>query len=198
MLIIRSLKSFIWKSLNYLHKYIAAPRMIMGYKNANGTRVSNTRISNTTSIIYQKNLHLADNIFIGHYNFIEASNEITIEEGCQISNYVSIISHSSHISIRLYGNDYTKHKGHIGYMAGPISIGRYSFIGPHSTIMPNSSIGKGSIVTAYSMVKGNFPDFAIISGNPAKVIGDTRDMDKKYLDENPDLQHLYNEWAIDK
>ena len=61
--------------------------------------------------------------------------------------------------------------------------------------MPNTNIVKGSIISAYSMVKGTFPDFAIIAGNPAKQIGDTRDMDKEYLENNNELQQYYNEWA---
>jgi acetyltransferase-like isoleucine patch superfamily enzyme len=61
--------------------------------------------------------------------------------------------------------------------------------------MPETTIGKGSIVAAYSYVKGSFPDFAIISGNPAKVVGDTRELDKKYLDENPELNEYYNRWT---
>ncbi|MCC2644573.1 MAG: acyltransferase [Burkholderiales bacterium] len=170
--------------------------MIMGYKNSGCNHpVSQTRISNTTCIIGPENLHLANNIFIGHYNFIEASNNIKIGEGCQITNYISILSHSSHISIRLYGKHYIKQKNHIGYVHGSVIIGAYSFIGPHSTIMPGTTIGKGCIVSAYSMVKGDFPDFAIISGNPAIVSGDTRDMDKKYLEENPQLFEFYNEWV---
>ncbi len=169
--------------------------MVMGYTNPGGIYVPTTRISNTTSLINPNNLNLADNIFIGHYNFIEASNQISISEGCQITNYVSIISHSSHISIRLYGKHYTQHKEHIAYVRGAVSIGAYSFIGPHSTIMPGTSIGKGSIVSAYSLVKGTFPDFAIIGGNPAVVIGDTRDMDKQYLQDNPSLRDFYNEWV---
>jgi acetyltransferase-like isoleucine patch superfamily enzyme len=172
--------------------------MVMGYTNPGGVYMPTTRISNTSSIVNPHDLKLADNIFIGHYNFIEASNQISIGEGCQITNYVSILSHSSHISIRLYGKQYTKHTEHIGYVRGSISIGAYSFIGPHSTIMPGTSIGKGSIVSAYSLVKGEFPDFAIIGGNPAAVIGDTRDLDKQYLENNPSLCEFYNEWVNDK
>lgn len=193
--IINYTKQFIWKIFNCLNKYIAAPRMIMGYKNCNGIFVEKTRISNTTSIVSPENLQLGDNIFIGHYNFIEASNKIIIGEGCQITNYTSILSHSSHISIRLYGKHYIGQKEHIGYITGSVNIGKYSFIGPHSTIMPESKIGKGSLIAAYSFVKGEFPDFAIISGNPATVIGDTRELDRQYLDENPQLLEFYKEWA---
>ena len=170
------------------------PTMILGYKQ-NSEYLDDVRIGNTTVINARENLKIANHVFIGHYNFIEASNGIIIEEGCQISNFVSITTHSSHISIRLYGADYTKYKNLYGYVTGPIHIGKYTFIGPHSVIMPNTTIGKGSIVTAFAYVEGEFPDFSIISGNPAKIIGDTRQIDKIFLENYPELQILYDQWA---
>jgi acetyltransferase-like isoleucine patch superfamily enzyme len=168
--------------------------MLSHYKQ-DGKLLKNVRISNTTVINAMKNLKLSDNIFIGHYNFIEASNGITIEEGCQITNFITITTHSSHISIRLYGSEYVKNHDLIGYIIGSIHIGKYSFIGPHSVIMPGSNIGKGSIVSAYSYVKGTFPDYAIISGNPAIVVGDTREMDKEFLENYPQLKTFYDAWT---
>jgi len=192
------MKKLVWKFLNLLNKYIAKPRMVLGYTRFDGTYLSNTRISNTTDIIASQFLDLADNVFIGHYNILEASNGITIGEGCQVSNFTSILTHSSHQSIRLYGAHYIENNGkHLGYVTGSVSIGKYTFVGPHSVIMPGSKIGKGSIVAAYSLVKGEFPDFAIIAGNPAQIVGDTRDGDKKFLDNNPELMKYYQEWAND-
>jgi acetyltransferase-like isoleucine patch superfamily enzyme len=83
----------------------------------------------------------------------------------------------------------------IGYVKGSVTIGKYSFIGPHSTVMPGTIIGKGSLVHAYSYVKGEFPDFSIIGGNPAKVLGDTRTIDRTLLDQYPELNSMYNEWT---
>jgi acetyltransferase-like isoleucine patch superfamily enzyme len=82
-----------------------------------------------------------------------------------------------------------------GYIRGSVDIGAYTFIGPHAIIMPDTTIGKGSIVAAFSYVKGNFPDFSIIAGNPAKVVGDTRKIDEQYLKEHPELNEYYTEWA---
>jgi acetyltransferase-like isoleucine patch superfamily enzyme len=170
------------------------PRMRSGFKH-NGQFLPHVRISESTVISFPVNLNLADNLFIGHYNFIEASHGISIEEGVQITNYCSILTHSSHISIRLYGKNYLGKKDPIGYKIGPVKIGQFTFVGPHVTIMPRTSIGKGSLVAAYAYVKGDFPDFSIIAGNPAKVIGDTRTMDKPFLDAHPELQLYYTEWA---
>lgn len=162
-----------------------------------GRELSDTRVGSTTTIIAIDQLELGNNVFIGQYNFIEASNRIRIEEGCQVTNFISILTHSSHIAIRLYGPEYRKVTDPVGYVKGEVAIGKYTFIGPHSTIMPGTKIGKGCIVSAYSMVKGEFPDFSIISGNPAKVTGDTRDLDKNFLAEHPDLKSNYDKWAKD-
>jgi len=168
--------------------------MIYGYKQ-NGELLKDIRIGTSTTLISKENLNLSDNVFIGQYNFIEASNGMQIEEGCQITNYVSILTHSSHISIRLYGEMYRKSSDLVGYIKGKVHIGKYTFIGPHVTIMPNTIIGKGCIVSAYSFVKGEYPDFSIIGGNPAKVIGDTRDMDKELLSLHPEIKEFYKKWA---
>lgn len=192
------MKKFVWQLLNLLNKYIAKPRMVLGYTSFDGTYLAKTRISNTVDIVNPENLNLADNVFIGHYNLLDASNRITIGEGCQISNFISILTHSSHQSVRLYGKHYIEHNGrHKGYIAGEVIIGKYTFIGAHSVIMPGSKIGKGSLVTAYTLVKGEFPDFAIIAGNPAQVVGDTREKDSKLLNEYPELVGYYSEWAND-
>ncbi len=192
------MKKFVWQLLNLLNKYIAKPRMVLGYTSFDGTYLAKTRISNTVDIVNPENLNLADNVFIGHYNILDASNRITIGEGCQISNFISILTHSSHQSVRLYGKHYIEHNGrHKGYITGEVIIGKYSFIGAHSVIMPGSKIGKGSLVTAYTLVKGEFPDFAIIAGNPAQVVGDTREKDSKLLNEYPELVGYYSEWSND-
>lgn len=171
------------------------PVMITGYRTCNREYFDNVRWSSTTHFESRKNLKLSNDIFIGHYNFIEASNGISIGRGCQITNYISIITHSSHNSIRLYGKEYDKYPDPLGYIKGSINIGEYCFIGPHSVIMPSTKIGKGCIVSAFSYVNGEFPDFSIIAGNPAKVIGDTRTGDKILLEKYPELKSFYQAWA---
>lgn len=171
------------------------PEMIWGFTGADGKYLSHTRISNTTYIGNKEKLSIGDHVFIGHYNMIDAGNGLTIEEGCQVTNYVSILTHSSHYSIRLYGKEYSSQKDHTGYLKGKVVIGKYSFIGPHTVIMPGTNIGKGSIVSAFSYVSGTFPDFSIVAGNPAVVTGDTRKIDQPFLDQHPELQELYNQWS---
>lgn len=173
---------------------LTKPRMISGFVRADGIRLRHFRTGSTTIYVYPERFYPEDNVFIGHHNFIEASHEIRIGKGSQITNFISLTTHSSHISIRLYGSHYGGSEMK-GYLTGPISIGEYCFVGPHSVIMPGSQIGKGSIVSAYSYVQGEFPDFSVIKGNPAIVVGDTRTLDETYLAQHPELRPFYQEWA---
>lgn len=56
----------------------------------------------------------------------------------------------------------------------PTKVGRGASIGSNATILPNLSVGVGAIVGAGAVVTRNVPDFAIVVGSPAKIIGDAR------------------------
>ena len=82
-----------------------------------------------------------------------------------------------------------------GWVAGPVVIGPYCFIGPHSLIEAGSRLGRGCIVRAGSVLRGDYPAFSVIAGNPAAVLGDSRDADAEWLAERPELRPHYQAWA---
>ena len=69
----------------------------------------------------------------------------------------------------------------IDYYTGPVVIKDNAVIGGRSIILYNVTIGKNALVAAGGVVTKDVPDFAIVGGNPAKIIGDTRDLYKKRL-----------------
>ena len=54
-------------------------------------------------------------------------------------------------------------------------------LGARSIILYNVTIGKNTIVGAGSVVTKDVPDYAIVVGNPARIVGDTRELLKKRL-----------------
>lgn len=189
------MKTILKKIIYYFSQKYNTPYM-KNYTKFNNKKLNNVRISNTTYIGNKSLLDLGNNCYIGHYNIIDASNKIKIGNGCQFGSHVSIYSHSSHIAIRLYGKEYVNHhNNHIGYIKGSVNIGDYTFIGSYSLIEPNVTIGKGSLIKAFSHVKnGVYPDFAILEGRPAQIVGDTREIDAKFLSQHSELKEYYNEW----
>ncbi|MFN5418396.1 MAG: acyltransferase [Flavobacteriia bacterium] len=186
-----SLKNKISKKISVLLNLLSKPVMFQGKSLPFEKDIKDTRISSTTFIDYPQNLKIGENVFVGQFNFIEASNEISIGEGCQITNYVTMTTHSSHDAIRIYGSNYRQEKEFKVYQRGSIHIGNYSYIGPYSLITPGTTIGKGCIVHSYSLLKGDYPDFSIIKGNPGIVVGDTRERDEAILAEYPELRKFH-------
>jgi acetyltransferase-like isoleucine patch superfamily enzyme len=187
------------RALARLLSLASGPRIIYGWQNARGGYCPSTRFSTHTCFECPEGITLADHIFIGHFNRIDGSNGLTIDEGVQITNYVSVLSHSSHRSVRIMGQLYYGHPDPVGYVRRATHIGAYSFVGPHCIIAPGARIGRGVIVQAFSFVSGDVPDFAIVGprtmGQPAVVMGDTREVDASLLAQHPELHAVYAAWA---
>lgn len=63
---------------------------------------------------------------------------------------------------------------------GRVEIGDFVFVGPRAIILPGVRIGKGAIVAAGAVVTKDVPDFAIVGGVPAEVIGERKLTDPHY------------------
>ncbi|MGE3689834.1 MAG: DapH/DapD/GlmU-related protein [Novosphingobium sp.] len=60
---------------------------------------------------------------------------------------------------------------------GEVTIGDRAWIAYRATILPGVTIGEGAVVAAGAVVTGDVEPFAIVAGNPARVVGQRpRDM----------------------
>lgn len=169
------------------------PEMI-GYPLWNGNKITNTRISNASHISNQQNVDIGSGVFIFHNTYIDGYCKVTLSDGVAIGHCTTLVTHAAHDSLRLYGRHYadiTPDQQIRGIIKAPVFIGEYTFIGPNCVIMPGTSIGKGCIVAAFSYVSGEFPDYSIIKGNPATIVGNTQTLDKNYLKRYPELKKTY-------
>ena len=174
-------------------------RVVFGER-SQGVDRPHTRISPAACIEHEDRLTLGDHVFVGPFNFIEASGGVTLEEGVQVTSHVSIVTHSSHRAMRLLGRQFVERSAdhatrRPGWIGGPVHVGAWSFIGPHSLLEANTRLGRGTIVCAGSVVRGEFPDFAVLEGRPACVIGDSRRADEKWLARHPELRQHYDAWV---
>jgi carbonic anhydrase/acetyltransferase-like protein (isoleucine patch superfamily) len=109
----------------------------------------------------------------GDYSLIE------LGEGCTVSINVSVLTHDwSLFTIgRGMGLDLPNPTG----IQRPVKIGRYAFIGACSVLLPGADIGDGALVGAGSVVRGKVPPWSVTTGNPAQVVGDSREYLIRYL-----------------
>lgn len=189
------IRRFIRSKIDRVIGQIKAPRMVWGYRNSTGEWQPRTRISDTVFMYHPEKIRIADNVFVWHYTILDGTGGLEIGEGSQIGAWVGIFTHSSHIAIRIYGNHYQEVLEHEkkGYPIASVQIGKYVFIGAGAKILPGVTVGDGSLISAGAIVTSDIGEFEIVNGNPAKVIGDTRRLDKRYL-KNPQLNDWYEEW----
>jgi len=102
---------------------------------------------------HHKNLILGKNVDIGAFTYINAKHGVEIQENVQIGSHCSLYSLST-----------------IDDKQGKILIKENARIGTHSTIMPGVTIGKNTVIGAYSFVNTDIPDDVIAYGVPAKVV----------------------------
>jgi len=180
---------------------VLAPRICYGVASADGTWREHSRIGSHTQLLAAGRLAIADHVYIGQFNVIDASGGLVIDTGCQITQHVSVLTHSSHRALRLERERYWGHPAPAGMHTGAVRLGAWSFIGPHSVIAPGTRLGRGVLVKAYSYVRGDVPDFAVVAGQPARVVGDTRELDRAWMEREPGFdaaaRAAYEAWVAE-
>lgn len=63
---------------------------------------------------------------------------------------------------------------------GGAVVGENSIIGANATVLPGVRIGKNCIVGAGSVVAKDVEDYAVVVGNPARKINDSRQLEHKH------------------
>lgn len=95
--------------------------------------------------------------------YIHAQKNISIGKNCVIASNVNIMDTNGHV---VYSNNRTRGRDE----PREVVIGDNVWIGLNVVILKGTKIEKNSVVSAGSVVKGEFPSNSIISGNPAKTV----------------------------
>ena len=119
-----------------------------------------------------------DNIFVGNGSFINFNVSMIDLGKIKIGNRV-LIGPGTGIFTAVHPIDPEIRS--TGIEKGvPITIEDDVWIGGNVTILPGVTIGEGSIIGAGSVVTKDIPKMSIALGNPAKVVREITEEDKKY------------------
>jgi len=113
-----------------------------------------------------QNVNIGNNVTIG--NNVKIQNNVSVYEGVELHDYVfcgpsmvftNIINPRSEFPQR--GPEYYK----------KTIINKGASLGANSTIVCGNTIGKYAFIGAGAVVTKDVPDYALVAGNPAKIIG---------------------------
>ena len=149
---------------------------------------SRTLISLSARVQFAKNITFGRRCVVKSFAVIQSSGgTVSFGSGCAISSFDHFSTGEGDIVI---GNDVrfapnctivggTKQVGdrnkrivdQAEVRPNGITIGDDVLIGAGAVILPASRIGRGVVIGAGSVVNGDIPDYAIVAGMPAKIIG---------------------------
>lgn len=136
----------------------------------------NVKIEASCEFGAPQNIEIGSNVRIGEHSCIYAQGGCTIKDGVILSDRVDIRTANHYYD----GDDLTMIPFDDKILLEPVVIEENAWIASHTVILPGVTIGEGAVVAAGAIVTKDVPPFAVVGGNPAKVIK-YRDKDK-YLE----------------
>lgn len=116
------------------------------------------------------NITIGEGSIIGQNAFLDGRDKLTIGKHVDIASDVLI-----------YNSEHDINDEDFVPVNAPVEIGDYVFVGPRVIILPGVKIGKGAVVGAGAVVTKDVGEFEIVGGVPAKVIGERKNRDPKYV-----------------
>lgn len=134
-----------------------------------GIHIGRGSTLHTGTIFYDINIFIGKDTIIGEGVVLDGRDRITIGDHVDIATDVMI-----------YNSEHDVHDPAFTAISAPVTIHDYVFIGPRAIILPGVTIGKGAVVGAGAVVTKDVPEFNIVGGVPAKVIGERRTKELHY------------------
>lgn len=126
----------------------------------------NVHICKDYNISSSQQITLGDHVWIGEQWFAKGEGGISIGSGTIISRKVEIwTSNHCYDAEDLAMIPYDKRM-----VLKPVTIGENVWIGTHVILLPGVTIGEGAVIGAGSVVSKDVPAYAVVAGNPAKVV----------------------------
>lgn len=118
--------------------------------------------------VFSPEIRIGDGCSIGDNSHITCINKVIIGNNVRTGKNI-LITDNSHGKFELSDLDKSPADRDL-YSKGPVIIGDNVWIGEKASILPNVTIGKGSIIGAGAVVTKDVPPYCIVGGNPAKII----------------------------
>jgi acetyltransferase-like isoleucine patch superfamily enzyme len=117
---------------------------------------------------HEGSLRIGDKAVFGRQNVVNCYLDIELGEAALVADWVYICDFD-HVTA-----DISRPIKDQGIVKSPVRIGPDTWICTKVTVTKGSRIGRGCVIGAHAVVRGDVPDYAIAAGMPAKVVRDRR------------------------
>ena len=124
---------------------------------------SNFQLCSTSMVVLSSNITVGDNVYFAHDTWLQGVGGIEIGDNVMLGPQ-TIISTTKH-TFGKYGYRFS------AGINKKVKIGDGTWTGAGTKVMSGVTIGKGVLCAAGSVVVKDVPDFAIVAGCPAVIIG---------------------------
>ena len=139
-----------------------------------GVKIGKGSTIHTGAIFYDpRNIIIGKDSIVGERALLDGRAKLVIGDHVDIASEVMIYNSQHNVDSEHFAAEE-------GVEENPVIIGDYIFIGPRAIILPGVHIGTGSVVGAGAVVTKDVPEFAIVGGVPAKVIGERKNKTPHY------------------
>lgn len=150
--------------LHFISDHVALASVRHWFLRLSGIRIGRgATVHMSCRFFSPRGIEVGEDTKIGFGTFLDGRAKLRIGSHVDVASEVMIYN-SEH---DLEAEDFTARQEEV-------VIGDYVFIGPRVIIMPGVKIGRGAVVAGGAVVTKNVPDFTIVGGVPAEVIGQRR------------------------
>ncbi|MFT4088776.1 MAG: acyltransferase [Gordonia sp. (in: high G+C Gram-positive bacteria)] len=119
---------------------------------------------------HEGSLRIGDKAVFGCNNVVNAYLDIEIGGSTLIADwcYICDFDHvTDHIEIPIKDQ---------GIVKGPVRIGPDTWVATKVTVLRNTVVGRGTVLGAHAVVRGEIPDYSIAVGAPARAVKNRKEM----------------------
>jgi maltose O-acetyltransferase len=150
------------------HVPVHAFRLFM-YRRLFGVKIGRqTSVHWRTRFYAPHGITLGNNTILGNDLFLDGRFGLTIGDNVNLGGETAIFT-----------AEHDPNDPDFAMVGAPVVIEDYVYVASRSTILPGVRIGKGAVVALGAVVTRDVPEYTIVGGVPAKVIGQ-RSRDLRY------------------
>ncbi len=113
---------------------------------------------------HEGTLRIGDKAVLGRDNVVNCYLDIEIGAATLVADWVYICDFDHRT------DDLARPIKDQGLVKTPVRIGPDCWVGTKATVLRGSMIGRGCVLAAHTVVRGDVPDFSVVAGMPGRVV----------------------------